>query len=69
MSKHPRYKDNEKVEPSSTSHRLILDNSLLFLYVNAKKGEDSDTGTYYCLAKNEVGKAKSRNATLEVACK
>lgn len=48
---------------------MILDDSLFFLHVSSKKGDGGDTGTYYCLAKNEVGKAKSRNATLEVACK
>lgn len=60
-----RYKDNEKVEPTAT--RLVLDNSLFFLHVVSKKGDGGDTGTYYCLAKNAVGKVKSRNATLDVA--
>ena len=48
---------------------MVLDNQIIFLHVIAKKGDQGDTGTYYCLARNEVGKVKSLNATLEVACK
>ena len=43
--------------------------TLFFLHVNTRKGEHSDTGIYYCLARNEVGKARSNNATLDVASK
>ncbi|OTF83996.1 hypothetical protein BLA29_008411 [Euroglyphus maynei] len=43
---------------------MILGDSLFFLHVNARNG---DTGSYYCLARNEVGRAKSNNATLDVA--
>lgn len=62
-----RYKDNVKVQ--ATGNRMVLDDSLVFLHVISKKGDASDTGTYYCLARSEAGKARSRNATLEVACK
>lgn len=62
-----RYKDNVKVQ--ATANRMVLDDSLVFLHVISKKGDAGDTGTYYCLARSEAGKAKSRNATLEVACK
>lgn len=68
-----RYKDNVKVEPSPSSNPMILGDSLFFLHVSGgRKGDhhhNGDTGTYYCLARNEVGKAISRNATLEIACK
>lgn len=36
---------------------------------NINKQDQSDTGIYYCLAKNSLGQAKSRNASLQVACK
>ncbi|XP_075586883.1 roundabout homolog 2 isoform X2 [Dermatophagoides farinae] len=65
------YKDNVKVEPSPSSNPMILGDSLFFLHVSGgRKGDhhhNGDTGTYYCLARNEVGKAISRNATLEIA--
>ncbi|KAH9522449.1 Roundabout 1 [Dermatophagoides farinae] len=64
--------DNVKVEPSPSSNPMILGDSLFFLHVSGgRKGDhhhNGDTGTYYCLARNEVGKAISRNATLEIAC-
>ena len=42
--------------------------SLFFLRVMQTKKEH-DGGTYWCEAKNKVGKVRSRNATLEVAGK
>lgn len=41
---------------------------LLYLQVIHSRRE-SDAGTYWCVAKNEFGVARSRNATLQVACK
>lgn len=62
-----RYKDNELVH--NTANRMVLPSgSLFFLHVIHNK-RDGDTGIYYCLAKNEVGKTRSRNASLEVARK
>lgn len=60
------YKDNNIKIESSSLNPMILGDSLFFLHVNARNG---DTGSYYCLARNEVGRAKSNNATLDVACK
>ncbi|GIY92247.1 roundabout homolog 2 [Caerostris extrusa] len=51
------------------ANRMVLPSgSLFFLHVLHTKREQ-DTGTYWCLATNELGKARSRNATLEVAGK
>jgi len=68
--KYTWYKDGEIVltAPSSPkSHRVILPTgSLFFLNVRQNKKEQ-DSGIYWCEAANSVGKARSRNATLEVA--
>lgn len=61
-----RYRDNELVQESS--NHIYLDESLFILKVMNHKRE-KDTGVYYCLAKNAHGKARSHNATIEIACK
>ncbi|GFS64202.1 roundabout homolog 2 [Trichonephila inaurata madagascariensis] len=59
------YHEGAKVK--NTANRMVLPSgSLFFLHVIHTKREQ-DTGTYWCLATNEIGKTKSRNATLEVA--
>lgn len=66
------YKDGQLVETTATnpgSHRILLpDGSLFFLRVVQSKREQ-DGGVYWCVASDESGVARSRNATLSVACK
>ena len=66
------FKDGREISTSPSepsSHRVLLPaGSLFFLRVMQNKKEH-DGGVYYCEAENEVGKIRSRNATLEVAGK
>lgn len=58
-----------------TTHlRTIMGGSIQFLDVrpdwkSSQQQAASDAGTYYCLARNSLGSAQSRNASLQVACK
>jgi hypothetical protein len=66
------YKDGEPVSTAreeSNSHRVLLpDGALFFLRVHSgKSGKTPDSGTYWCVARNEHGKTRSRNATLRIA--
>ncbi|XP_037079101.1 roundabout homolog 2-like, partial [Pollicipes pollicipes] len=60
------YKDGRQLTMGS-AHRVTLpEGALFFLTVQQNKKED-DAGVYWCLARNEAGLARSRNATLKVA--
>lgn len=56
---------------SKTRSRTTLGGSIMFLDVKptTSGGWQSDTGTYHCVARNSLGQATSRNASLQVACK
>ena len=66
------YRDSSLVKTAPTdpqSHRILLpDGSLFFLRAMQSKKEQ-DSGTYWCVASNKHGVARSTNATLEIACK
>ncbi|XP_015784302.1 hemicentin-2 [Tetranychus urticae] len=58
------YKDGEKIR--SNRPRIFLSGDGLFFYKVSSEGKESDTGTYWCVARNSVGKVISRNATVNV---
>ncbi|XP_061072227.1 roundabout homolog 2 [Conger conger] len=65
------YKDGERVETDkddSRSHRMLLPSgSLFFLRIVHGRRSKPDEGSYVCVARNYLGEAVSRNASLEVA--
>ncbi|KAG7309657.1 hypothetical protein JYU34_004145 [Plutella xylostella] len=60
------YKDGAPLAPSDHPHRVLLEDGLLFLRVVRGK-KDSDEGVYWCVARNPVGEAVSKNASLTIA--
>ncbi|RVE53566.1 hypothetical protein evm_001707 [Chilo suppressalis] len=60
------YKDGSPLAPTDNPHRVLLEDGLLFLRVMRGKKE-SDEGVYWCVARNTVGEAVSKNATLTIA--
>ncbi|XP_068509225.1 roundabout homolog 3 isoform X3 [Syngnathus scovelli] len=65
------YKDGERVETDREdprSHRMLLPSgSLFFLRIVHGRRSKPDEGIYVCVARNYLGEALSRNASLEVA--
>lgn len=60
------YKDGEPLTIEPGRQMLLPSGNLFFLSVTNFRGE-SDSGVYWCEAKNELGVARSQNATLRVA--
>lgn len=67
------YKDGDRVETDKDdprSHRMLLPSgSLFFLRIVHGRRSKPDEGVYTCVARNYLGEAISRNASLEVASK
>lgn len=67
------YKDGERVETDKDdprSHRMLLPSgSLFFLRIVHGRRSKPDEGVYTCVARNYLGEAFSRNASLDVASK
>ncbi|TNN01716.1 hypothetical protein fugu_011098 [Takifugu bimaculatus] len=65
------YKDGERVETDRDdprSHRMLLPSgSLFFLRIVHGRRSKPDEGIYTCVARNYLGEAVSRNASLDVA--
>ncbi|XP_075675616.1 protein sax-3-like isoform X4 [Dermatophagoides pteronyssinus] len=59
------YRDNELVKKSP--NHIYLNNGDLFILKVMNYRKEKDTGVYYCLARNINGKARSHNATIEIA--
>lgn len=60
------FKDGRKLTVDPSRQMLLPAGDLLVLSVSFTRRE-TDGGIYYCEARNELGVAKSRNATLKVA--
>lgn len=63
------YKDGELLKVQPGAHLMFLPLGDLFFLKTLHSRGKSDAGVYWCEAKNELGVARSRNATLQVAGK
>jgi hypothetical protein len=65
------YRDGEHLNssPSNDGRRIFLPGGDLFFLSVSDGKKESDSGTYWCIARNQVGSVRSRNATLQVGGK
>ncbi|XP_065367067.1 roundabout homolog 2 isoform X1 [Calliphora vicina] len=62
------FKDGEPVNTNDKkTHRVLFKDGALFFYRTMQSKKEQDSGIYWCVAKNHVGKAVSRHATLQIA--
>ncbi|XP_021701765.1 roundabout homolog 1 [Aedes aegypti] len=61
------YKDGEAIKAEQGSHKILLPAGGLFFLKVVHSRRESDAGVYWCEARNELGVARSRNATLQVS--
>lgn len=61
------YKDGHRLKIEPGSHQMFLPSGDLFFLKVVHSRRESDAGVYWCEARNELGVARSRNATLQVA--
>ncbi|XP_055637458.1 roundabout homolog 2-like [Toxorhynchites rutilus septentrionalis] len=61
------YKDGEPIKAEQGSHKILLPAGGLFFLKVVHSRRESDAGVYWCEARNELGMARSRNATLQVS--
>ncbi|EDW74310.1 uncharacterized protein Dwil_GK21847 [Drosophila willistoni] len=62
------FKDGEPVNTNEKkSHRVQFKDGALFFYRTMQGKKEQDGGEYWCVAKNRVGQATSRHASLQIA--
>ncbi|XP_053673919.1 roundabout homolog 2-like, partial [Anopheles nili] len=61
------FKDGEPIKVDPGSHKVLLPAGGLFFLKVVHSRRESDAGIYWCEASNELGVARSHNATLQVS--
>uniref|UniRef100_A0A182Q5Y2 Roundabout n=1 Tax=Anopheles farauti TaxID=69004 RepID=A0A182Q5Y2_9DIPT len=61
------FKDGEPIKAEPGSHKILLPAGGLFFLKVVHSRRESDAGVYWCEATNELGVARSHNATLQVS--
>uniref|UniRef100_A0A182PK71 Roundabout n=1 Tax=Anopheles epiroticus TaxID=199890 RepID=A0A182PK71_9DIPT len=61
------FKDGEPIKAEPGSHKILLPAGGLFFLKVVHSRRETDAGVYWCEATNELGIARSHNATLQVS--